>query len=76
MPSLAELDLNLLRALWHLLETKSVSQAAARTGVGQPAMSRTLARLRRLYGDPLLVQEGRSSQLTAQCGQGIRTHCR
>lgn len=52
-------DLNLLVALHALLETNSVTRAAERLGTSPPAMSRTLARLRRVYGDPLLVRAGR-----------------
>jgi DNA-binding transcriptional LysR family regulator len=51
-------DLNLLRALERLLATRSVSAAARSLGVGQPAMSKTLQRLRGELGDPLLVRVG------------------
>jgi DNA-binding transcriptional LysR family regulator len=51
-----DLDLNLLTSLSALLQTKSVSQAARRMGISQPAMSRTLAELREIFGDPLLVR--------------------
>ena len=51
-----EIDLNLLAHLAVLLQTRSVTQAAQRFGISQPAMSRSLARLRRLLGDPLLVR--------------------
>ncbi|HMJ14680.1 MAG TPA: LysR family transcriptional regulator [Polyangiaceae bacterium] len=64
MDALSHIDLNWLRSLSLLLETRSVSAAARRAGVGQPAMSRTLAHLRRVLGDPLLVQSGRGSRLT------------
>lgn len=47
-----------LRALDALLRERHVSQAAARLGVSQPAMSLHLARLRDLFGDPLLVRRG------------------
>jgi len=57
---LASVDLNLLVALDALLEERNVSRAAARLLVGQPAMSSTLARLRALFNDPLLVREGRT----------------
>ena len=50
------LDLNLLVALDLLLETRSVSQAAARMNLSQPAMSSALARLREYFGDELLVR--------------------
>ncbi len=49
----------LLPALHALLETESVTLAARRMGVGQPAMSRTLERLRATTGDALLVRAGR-----------------
>lgn len=54
-----ELDLNLLVALHALLETNSVTRAAERLDTSPPAMSRTLARLRKVFGDPLLVRSGR-----------------
>lgn len=59
MDPLRTLDLNLLLALHHLLETASVQDAAARLGVGQPAMSASLARLRAVFDDPLLERVGR-----------------
>lgn len=52
-------DLNSLRALHALLDTASVTQAAARLGITQPAASAALARLRTLFDDPLLVRSGR-----------------
>ena len=51
-----QIDLNLLAHLAVLLQTRSVTLAAQRVGISQPAMSRSLARLRRLLGDPLLVR--------------------
>ena len=51
-----DFDLNLLTHLAVLLETRSVTQAARRMRTSQPAMSRSLAELRRLTGDPLLVR--------------------
>lgn len=53
---LGRLDLNLLVALDALLSERSVTRAAERIGVGQSAMSHSLARLRDLFGDPLLVR--------------------
>jgi DNA-binding transcriptional LysR family regulator len=49
-------DLNLLVAFAELLQGPSLTAAAARLGITQPAMSRTLARLRRTFGDPLFVR--------------------
>ncbi|MFC5663168.1 LysR family transcriptional regulator [Kitasatospora misakiensis] len=54
-----DLDLNLLVALDALLEEGSVTGAAERLHTSAPAMSRTLGRLRRVLGDPLLVRAGR-----------------
>jgi len=56
--SLSGVDLNLLVALDALLAERSVTRAASRLGLSQPGMSNTLARLRKLFGDPLLVREG------------------
>ncbi|MCX4524443.1 MULTISPECIES: LysR family transcriptional regulator [unclassified Streptomyces] len=54
------MDLNLLVALDVLLEESSVSGAAARLHLSEPAMSRTLGRIRKALGDPVLVRAGRS----------------
>jgi len=50
------LDLKLVPALEALLRRRNVSHAAEELGLSQPAMSRALARLRDLQGDPLLVR--------------------
>ncbi|XXX72336.1 LysR family transcriptional regulator [Sorangium sp. So ce134] len=55
-----DVDFNALRALYHLLETRSVTRAARRLGMTQPSMSRSLARLREVFGDPLFVSTGRA----------------
>ncbi len=54
------MDLNLLVALDALLEERSVAGAAARLHLSEPATSRTLGRIRRALGDPVLVRAGRS----------------
>ena len=61
---LTNLNLNLLVALDALLSERNVTHAARRVGITQPAMSQTLARLRELFADPLLVRRGRSMVLT------------
>lgn len=53
---MTQFDLNLLRNLAVLLHTKSVTTAAKRMRMSQPAMSRSLAELRQIIGDPLLVR--------------------
>ncbi|MEV0278754.1 LysR family transcriptional regulator [Streptomyces sp. NPDC050610] len=54
------LDLNLLTALDALLDEGSVGAAADRLHLSQPAMSRTLSRIRRATGDEILVRAGRA----------------
>jgi len=61
---LVELDVPALIALASLLETASVTASARALGRTQSSMSRTLARLRTLFGDPLLVPVGRTLRLT------------
>lgn len=63
-PTLANLDLNLLVLLRALLAERSVTRAAARVGLSQSAASHALARLRDIYGDPLLVRSGRGLEAT------------
>ena len=58
------LDLNLLVALEALLTEKSVTRAAAKLNITQPAMSGALARLREYFEDPLIIQVGRHMELT------------
>jgi DNA-binding transcriptional LysR family regulator len=61
---LSGIDANLLAALDALLREKSVTRAARRLGVGQPAVSHSLARLRAHFNDDLLVLKGRNYILT------------
>src|SRR5215472_12027637 len=55
---LTGVDLNLLVAFDALMDERSVTRAASRLSLSQPGMSNTLARLRKLFDDPLLVREG------------------
>ena len=52
------IDLHLIRVLHTVLTERSVSRAAIRLGMHQPAVSAALKRLRELAGDPLLVRNG------------------
>lgn len=75
---LARLDLNLLVVLRALLRERNVTRAARRVGVSQPAASAALGRLRRHFGDELLVRErGRYvlSPLAAQLAEQVETAC-
>ncbi|QCB44643.1 LysR family transcriptional regulator [Hydrogenophaga sp. PAMC20947] len=53
-----KIDLHLIRVLHTVLTERSVSRAALRLGMYQPAVSASLKRLRDLAGDPLLVRSG------------------
>lgn len=57
-------DLNLLVVLDALLTERSVTRAAAKLHMTQPATSAALARLRRQLGDEILVRDGRSLRPT------------
>lgn len=57
-------DLNLLIALDALLQERSVTRAASRMRLSQPALSSSLARLRRHFGDELLTRVGNDYRLT------------
>lgn len=52
-PDLRHIDLNLLVAFDALVVEGNVSRAASRVGISQPAMSRSLQQLRRLFDDTL-----------------------
>jgi DNA-binding transcriptional LysR family regulator len=69
--NLNSLDLNLLVALDALVKEASVSRAAMRIGLSQPATSHALQRLRDLIGDPLLVRSGARMELTPRA-QALR----
>jgi len=62
--ALRRADLSLLLPLDALLEHRHVTRAAEAVGIGQPAMSAALGRLRRMFDDPLLVRNGRVHELT------------
>jgi len=68
-------DLNLLPALHAILEEKSVTRGAARLGLSQPAMSASLGKLRRHFGDELLTRTGNVYELTPLAQQLVEpTH--
>lgn len=62
------IDLHLIRVLHTVLTERSVSRAALRLGMHQPAVSTALKRLRELSGDPLLVRNG-AHMVPTEAGQ-------
>lgn len=59
MHELRHLDLNLLKTLDALLDERSVTRAAERLALTQPAVSAMLNRLRDSFGDPLFIRTAR-----------------
>jgi DNA-binding transcriptional LysR family regulator len=66
---LTSLDLNLLVVLRELLRERNVTRAAERVGMSQPAASAALARLRKHFGDELLVRRHGGYELSALAHQ-------
>lgn len=64
-------DLNLLVVFEAVAAAGSVTAAAARLGLSQPAVSHALNRLRATVGDPLFTKHGRSLVLTP-CAQAMQ----
>lgn len=64
MADIRNLDLNLLKALDALIETQSVTRAAERLGLTQPAVSGMLIRLRETFDDPLFIRSQRGVRPT------------
>jgi DNA-binding transcriptional LysR family regulator len=69
---LRNLDLNLIHPLHALLEECHVTRAAKRSFLSQSAMSRALERLRDMFGDPLLVRNGRGYERTVRGERVLR----
>ncbi len=61
---LRDVDANLLLPLHALLEERNLTHAGTRMAMSQPAMSGALARLRKHFGDELLIRAGRGFELT------------
>ena len=64
--NISAVNLNLLVAFDALFEELSVTGAARRAGVTQPAMSNTLAQLRALFGDALFLRHRTGLTATAR----------
>src|SRR6187200_62660 len=71
------LDLNLMRVFAVVAEAGSVTEAASRLYLTQPAVSAALRRLQTAVGAPLFVRQGRGLVLTArgnQLRQSVQPH--
>ncbi|WP_213878883.1 LysR family transcriptional regulator [Pseudomonas sp. dw_358] len=65
----AEIDLNLMVVFMVIYEERNVSRAALKLGVGQPAVSGSLARLRKRFDDRLFERVGNRMQPTAKADE-------
>ncbi len=63
---IGSLDLNLVNALVVIVEERSTTAAASRLGLAQSTVSGTLARLRDIFDDRLLVRDGQTMTPTAR----------
>ena len=66
---LHELDLNLLVVFNELLTERRVARAADKLGVSQPAVSNSLAKLRRLFDDELFLRTPKGMEPTPYAEQ-------
>lgn len=60
----SRIDLNLLTVLMVLFRERSVSRAAEKLYLGQPAVSGALARLRDMFNDPLFIRTAQGMEPT------------
>jgi DNA-binding transcriptional LysR family regulator len=66
LPDIRSLDIGMLRTFDALLRERSVSRAAARLFLSQPAVSASLKRLRDTFDDPLFTRTAHGVQPTAR----------
>ncbi len=64
MDNLRGIDINLIMVLDSVLTERNLTRAGEAIGLTQPAVSGSIAKLRKIIGDPLLVRSGRSFELT------------
>ena len=60
----ADIEMRHLRTFVLILETGSITQAAGRLGISQPALSQQVRELEKLFGLPLLTRNGRGVRPT------------
>jgi DNA-binding transcriptional LysR family regulator len=75
----SRIDLNLFRVMDAVYAHGGISGAARHLHLSQPAVSHALARLRRLWGDPLFVRQGNRmvpTELTRRVIGEVQAHLR
>ena len=58
------MDINQVRYFLNLAETLNFTEAARRSGVSQPSLTRAIQRLEEELGSPLIYRDGKDSRLT------------
>ncbi|MBU1294895.1 MAG: LysR family transcriptional regulator, partial [Gammaproteobacteria bacterium] len=69
LDDILKLDIKLLVAFVTIMEEGSVSRAAERLGVTQPALSKSLQRLRELFKDSLFTRQAYGLSPTARASE-------
>jgi DNA-binding transcriptional LysR family regulator len=64
-----DVDLNLLTVFDAIMSEQSISRAATRLAMTQPAVSNSLSRMRVTYNDPLFMKAGRGVKATPKAEQ-------
>src|SRR5438309_8183684 len=72
LEKLRQVDLNLLITFAAIAEEKSITAAASRLLLSQPAVSRALQRARVMFGDELLVRAPSGFELTLRGREILR----
>lgn len=63
----SKIDMNLYLVMATIYQQGSITKAAEKLHLTQPAISHALSRLREKYDDPLFVRHGRKMQATEKC---------
>lgn len=66
------MDINQITYFLHLADTLNFTEAARRSGVTQPSLTKSIRKLEEELGGPLLYRDGKDSRLTA-LGREIQT---
>lgn len=72
---IGRLDLNLLRVMDAMFQTRKVTEAGVKLNLSQPAMSAALRKLRQTFDDPMFVRTAHGMQLTPlalEMADGVR----
>lgn len=59
------MDLNQIQYFLHLSETLNFTEAARRSGISQPSLTKSMQRLEEELGGPLVYRDGKDTRLTA-----------